>query len=119
MIIWLIIMIPCSALLTGIGIYAWRRKEPMWFWSGSTVKKEEISDVAAYNRANGIMWIVFSLLFWLCTIVGIWNMKAAGIIMMAACAVGCPMLIVAYRKIYRKYEVPHDRESKKVVPIQR
>ena len=53
-IIWLLIMVPCSALLTGIGIYAWRRKEPMWFWSGSTVKAEEISDVRAYNKANGI-----------------------------------------------------------------
>ena len=63
-IIWLIIMAPVSALFTGIGIYAWRRKKPMWFWSGSTVEESEISDVAAYNRANGIMWLVFSLIMW-------------------------------------------------------
>ena len=37
-IIWLIIMIPVSLLFTGIGIFAWQRKKPMWFWSGSTVK---------------------------------------------------------------------------------
>jgi len=102
-IIWLLIMVPCSALLTGIGIYAWRRKEPMWFWSGSTVKEEEISDVRAYNRANGIMWIAFSIPFWISTAMGFRNMKAAGITMMIACAVGAPLLIVAYRKIYRKY----------------
>ena len=40
-ILWLIIMVPCAALLTGIGIYAWRRKQLMWFWSGSTVKEED------------------------------------------------------------------------------
>ena len=104
MIIWLMIMVPCSALFTGIGIVAWRRKQPMWFWSGSTVKEEEISDIRAYNRANGIMWIAFSLLFWVSTVVGIWNMKAAGIFMLIACAVGCPLLIAAYGKIYKKYK---------------
>ena len=36
-VIWLVITIPCSLLFTGIGIYAWRRTKPMWFWSGSSV----------------------------------------------------------------------------------
>ena len=49
-IIWLLIMIPCSLLFTGIGIYAIRREKPMWFWSGSTVSETEIRDVKAYNR---------------------------------------------------------------------
>ncbi len=102
-ILWLVIMVPVSALLTGIGIYAWRRKQPMWFWSGSTVKEEEITDVRAYNRANGIMWMAFSLIFWICTGIGIWNAKTAGILMIAGCAAGAPLLIAAYRKIYRKY----------------
>lgn len=61
-VIWLIIMIPISLLFTGIGIYAWRRKKPMWFLSGSTVEESEIADIVAYNRANGIMWIAFSLI---------------------------------------------------------
>ena len=108
---WLLIMAPCSALLTGIGIFAWRRKQPMWFWSGSTVKEEEISDVRAYNRANGIMWIAFSLIFWICTAIGIWNTKAAEIMMMAGCAAGIPLLIVAYRKIYRKYARGEKRKA--------
>ena len=102
-IIWLLIMIPCSALLTGLGIYAWRRKKPMWFWSGSTVKEEEISDVRAYNRANGIMWIAFSLPFWTAAIVGIRNMKAAGIIILLGSVVGSLLLVLVYRSIYRKY----------------
>ena len=57
-IIWFITTIPCSALITGFGIYAWNRKKPMWFWSGSSVKENEISDIRAYNHANGVMWIV-------------------------------------------------------------
>ena len=58
-IVMLCILIPLAAFFTGVGIFAWTRKKPMWFWSGSTVKKSEITDVRAYNRANGIMWICF------------------------------------------------------------
>ena len=102
-IIWLVIMIPVSLLFTGIGIYAWRRKKPMWFWSGSTVKESEISDLAAYNRANGIMWLGFSLIMWLSTILGALNMKIGGIILIVGCIICIPILPVVYGKIYRKY----------------
>ena len=75
-VIWLIIMLPVIALFTGIGIYAWRREKPMWFWSGSTVDEKEISDIPAYNKANGIMWICYSALFWISTIMGIFQITA-------------------------------------------
>ena len=103
-IIWLIIMIPVSLLFTGIGIYAWRRKKPMWFWSGSTVKGSEISDVAAYNRANGIMWLVFSLIMWISTIFGAMNMKVGGIFLIAGSIISVPILPIVYGKIYRKFK---------------
>ena len=103
-IIWLIIMIPVSLLFTGIGIYAWRREKPMWFWSGSTVKESEISDVAAYNRANGIMWLVFSLIMWVSTVLGAMNKKTGGILLTAGCIIGVPLLPVVYGKIYQKFK---------------
>ena len=103
-IIWLIIMIPVSLLFTGIGIFAWQRKKPMWFWSGSTIKGSEISDVAAYNRANGIMWLVFSLIMWVSTVLGAMNMKAGGILLTAGCIIGVPLLPVVYGKIYQKFK---------------
>ena len=102
-IIWLIIMIPVSLLFTGIGIYAWKRKKPMWFWSGSTVKESEISDIAAYNKANGIMWIDFSVMMWVSTVLGAINSKIGGIILIAGCIIGVPILPIVYGKIYHKY----------------
>ena len=102
-IIWLIIMVPCSALLTGLGIYAWRREKPMWFWSGSTVKEEEISDIPAYNRANGLMWIVFSMVLWVSTFLGLANKAVGGIIMIAGCVLCVPVLPIVYSRIYKKY----------------
>ena len=105
-IIWLVIMLPMSALFTGIGIFAWRRKEPMWFWAGSTVKESEIRDVRAYNRANGIMWLAYSGLFWISTFLGVFSgTKPAGIIMMIACTAGIFALLPAYLRIYDYYKI--------------
>ena len=52
-IIWLIIMVPVSMLFTGIGVYAWKRKKPMWFWSGSTVKESDQYDSWRYEYESG------------------------------------------------------------------
>lgn len=43
-------------IFISIGIWAFLRKSPMHFWTGSTVMPEVLKDVKAYNRANGIMW---------------------------------------------------------------
>ena len=97
-------MIPTSMLFTGIGIYAWRRTKPMWFYSGTTVSENEIADIPRYNRANGIMWIVFSAVFWISTVLGAFKMGAGGIVMMAGCIIGIPLLPITYSKIYAKYK---------------
>ena len=102
-VIWLIIMIPISILFTALGIYAWIRKKPMWFWSGSTVSEKEILDILAYNRANGIMWIVYSLVFWVGAILGVFQMDIAGIVVAVGCLGGIPVLVLVYTKIYNKY----------------
>ena len=103
-IIWLIIMIPLSLLFSGLGIYAWRRKKPMWFWSGSTVEEYEISDVPAYNRANGIMWLAYSGVFWISAVLGIFELDAAGAVLAAGCIGGIPVLVMVYKRIYDKYK---------------
>ena len=101
---WLLIMAPCSAVFTAIGVYAWYRKKPMWFWSGSTVEESEITDIPAYNRANGRMWILFSLPLWLSAFLGLWSDAAALILLTAGVVVGLPLLVAAYRRIYEKYK---------------
>ncbi|MCR5808237.1 MAG: hypothetical protein K6G56_01595 [Clostridiales bacterium] len=101
--IWLILTIPISAMFTGLGIYAWKRKKPMWFWSGSKVKESEINDVPAYNRANGIMWIAYSAVFWASTVLGLFEIDLAGAVLAFGCLAGIPILIVVYKRIYAKY----------------
>ena len=102
-VIWLVIMIPLSAFFTGIGIYAWKRKKPMWFWSGSTVEEWEITDIPAYNRANGVMWLCYSAVFWVSALLGLLKLETAGIVLAVGCLGGIPVLVVAYNRIYKKY----------------
>ena len=98
------IVAPLAVFFTGIGVFAWKRKKPMWFWSGSEVKPWQIRDIPAYNRANGIMWLVFSLGFWAAAVLGLFDVPAAGVLVMVTCLLGIPGLIIAYKRIYQKYK---------------
>ena len=100
----LIIMIPVSLLFTCLGIYAWRRKEPMWFFSGISVSAEEITDVPAYNKANGKLWIAYSLIFWISAICGFFKAGVGGIILIVGGIIGSIALPLIYNKIYNKYK---------------
>jgi len=103
--IWLSIMIPTSLLFTCIGIYAWMRKKPMWFWAGDTVPEDEITDVCAYNRANGIMWLCFSLLLWIGTIISAcYSIILGSNIILADSTVGLVLMMITYTFIRKKYK---------------
>ena len=103
-IIWLAIMIPVSALITGIGIYALRRKKPMWFYAGTKVKEEEISDVRGVNRANGIMWIAYSGVFWAAAVIGCFSPMVGGIVLCVGAVIGAIVMAVVFEKIWAKYK---------------
>ncbi|MCR5149900.1 MAG: hypothetical protein K6B52_01585 [Clostridiales bacterium] len=101
--LWLFIMIPVAALFSGIGIFAWKRKKPMWFNAGKEVSEDEISDIPAYNRANGIMWLSFSAVIWLSVVLGIFNVSFAGTVLALGILGGIPCLAITYGKIYNRY----------------
>ena len=84
LVVWEVMTLLVALSFTALGIFAWKRKKPMWFWSGSEVRKEQIADVPAYNRANGIMWLVFSTVFWISTVLGFLNMRTGGICVSSA-----------------------------------
>lgn len=68
-------------------------------------KKDEISDIFAYNHENGIMWGVYSLVFWAAVFAGIWSSTAALILIAAGCVVGLPVITYVHKRIYAKYRV--------------
>lgn len=94
----------CAAGFLGLGLFARRYQKPMWFWSGSTVPPETISDIPAYNRANSRMWICFSLPFWACGFIGLRYALLSGMLLTVFCLAGIPILVLWYGKIYKKYK---------------
>lgn len=104
--IFTVVVLSCATVVIGIGIFALNRKSPMHFWSGTEVKPEEISNVRAYNRANGIMWIVYGSAYVLAAILGLAFQNVIGVaLIIINCTLGLVILIVVYRHIYRKYKI--------------
>ena len=109
----IIIMAVCcfgSALLFfGIGIWAKRSEKPVHFWSGTTIDPKTVRDIPSYNRANALIWKVYSVPYW---IAGIFSclepmnhvfMILAAVLLGIACIPGAFFLVFAYRRIEKTY----------------
>lgn len=93
----------CSLIFGVIALWAFKRKDPMHFWSGSTVKPEEIADIPSYNRANGLMWAIYTLCMVVTGILSLFNIITGAILLVVICVPGIVILIVVYNRIYNKY----------------
>lgn len=96
----------CSLIFGVIALWAFKRKEPMHFWSGTTVSAEEIRDIPSYNRANGWMWTIYTLCIFVTAILSFFSIKIAAILLVIICIPGIGVLIFAYNRIYKKYSRP-------------
>ena len=101
----------CAGIFCAIGIWAKNRKDPMHFYSGTTVDPRTISDIPAYNQECGQLWMTFSAPFFLCAacaFFSIWAevlMTVSIIVLVVASTVGIGWLVVKYGKIHRKYKI--------------
>lgn len=86
-----------------IGIYARNRKTPMWLWSGYKISADKITDLKAYNRANGKMWCMFSIPLWIIGIIELFVPEMSIIIFAFTCPVYIGWIVFYYRKIEKKY----------------
>ena len=100
-----IVYFGCAILFYGIGIYAQRLQKPMWFFSGTEVDPQTITDVGQYNRENARMWKLYSLWYVASGAAEIWNSILALAFLLLGCSVGIALLVWSYQKIYNKYKV--------------
>ena len=100
----LLVCFGCAFLFLGIGVYARKKKEPMWFWAGTVVDASQITDVKKYNKANGIMWQLYSLWYFAAGVAEIWSTAVSAVILTLSCTLGLGLLVFSYNKIYKKYK---------------
>lgn len=93
----------CAGLFFGIGIYVQRQQEPAHFWSGTKIPRESVTDIPAYNRAQGAMWKIYSLPWWIAGAAASRSPIAAAVTIGIACVLGIPLLILAHEKIEKRY----------------
>lgn len=61
-----------AALMIGIGISQLRSKKPVGFYSGvKPPPKDELSDVDAWNKKHGIMWVIYGIVILIIYALGI------------------------------------------------
>lgn len=102
----LVILLFCSLIFISIGIYALKRKTPMHFWSGGDVNPESISNIKSYNKANGIMWIIYGLSFIFSGFITLLIGPGLGAILVSTiCVGGLIVTVIVYNRIYNKYKV--------------
>ena len=60
-----------ALIMLGIGISQLRSKDPVGFYTGEKPPKtEQLSDVHAWNKKHGIMWIIYGICIicsWICS----------------------------------------------------
>ena len=102
----------CGGLFYGIGTWALKSRKPFGFWAnGKEIKAEDVSDIAAYNRACARMWKLYSIPYWLCGLGGMvtaWHPVfpiPCMIVMILACSVGIWWLVRSYERIWKQYRV--------------
>lgn len=61
-IITFIVFLIVAAIMIGIGISQLRNSSPVAFYSGEKPPKaEELTDVHAWNKKHGMMWIIYGI----------------------------------------------------------
>lgn len=108
----MVLYIVCGILFLSLGLWADKSPKPVSFWAGKSVQAEWVTDVAGYNRANAIMWKVYSAVYFLAgilSLLGIWRetfIYASLILTILSAFPGIPILIRNYKKIEKKYIFP-------------
>lgn len=112
-IVLLVSIIPVVVIFLGIGIYSFKNNIPMHFWSGTIVEAKEITEIKAYNKAVGTMWIVYGLLYFISWIISVFFKEIGSILMGLLALPGVIVLILCYNRIYNKYKTGYKKEQTK------
>lgn len=98
----------CALLMFGIGIFQIKSKKPVGFYSGEKAPDEkELSDVKAWNKKHGMMWILYGVcivLTWVCGLV-IGDSSLLIIPFLIGLLLPIPFMVLYHHKLIKKYYI--------------
>ncbi len=97
-----------ALIMFGIGISQLKSKEPVGFYTGEKPpEKEQLSDVNAWNKRHGMMWIVYGgciVCSWTCSAF-IGDSLYSGILLFAGILAPIVILIICHHRFVKKYYI--------------
>ncbi|NBK97610.1 MAG: hypothetical protein EOM50_06255 [Erysipelotrichia bacterium] len=105
-IIYWFIHVFCAVIFISIGIFALKRKTPVCFWAGSNekIEKATFTNVKAYNRKCGIMFIIYAICIGLVGFIALFISKEMFIIIYLLVVIGGLLIMMCYYTfIYKQY----------------
>ena len=105
----LVIYLFVAAIMFGIGISQYKSKKPVGFYSGEKPPLEsELTDVDAWNKKHGKMWILYGVIIIVSYLLGIPFLIADSVWsvlpMCGGIMVPIPLMIRYHHKLIREYK---------------
>lgn len=105
----LVIYLFVAAIMFGIGISQYKSKKPVGFYSGEKPPLEsELTDVNAWNKKHGKMWILYGVIIILSYVAGIPFVSQDSVWcvvpMCGGIIVPIPLMIWYHHKLIREYK---------------
>ena len=102
------VFLAVSAVMFAIGICQLGSKKPVGFYSGETPPAAEtLTDVRAYNRLHGTMWVLYGasilLGFLIASLLPEEKEQAASILLAGSVVVPLPLMICGHKAILKKF----------------
>lgn len=105
-----------ALIMVCIGISQFKSKTPAAFYTGEKpLNPNELSDVDAWNRKHGRMWIIYGVViilsYILATLVGLYT-KAGPIIYCNGVFLPIVVMIGYHNKLIKIYRLPKEKQSR-------
>lgn len=104
----------CALIMFGIGISQLKSKKPVGFYSGEKApESEQLTDISAWNRKHGIMWMVYGCCIVTAWIVGLFMGDSILVLIPFAFffLVPIPIMIICHNKMIKKYYVRYGGQN--------
>ncbi len=98
----------CALIVSGIGISQVKSKTPVGFYTGVKPPEEkELSDVGAWNRKHGTMWILYGVCIVLSWVCGLF--LGDSLLVLIPFTLGLllplPFMILYHRRLIKRYMI--------------
>lgn len=104
----------CAIIMFCIGISQVKSAKPVGFYTGQKAPEEkELSDVRAWNRKHGMMWILYGICIVLAWVCGLW-MGDSLMLLVPFCIfllLPIPLMVWYHHRLVKSYVIRSEKDG--------